>query len=150
MPIISFNLDPKEVLNPSLRIAAREDRLDDLRELVKAGEADVDSQSDSGMTALMYASRNCFSDVASYLVRKGADVNLQDKAGRTALMYASRALCLPVVKRLLGHKATRVDLRDRQGRNALDFARSATALEVDGAPIEMLRLLQYRFRASGP
>src|SRR4051794_9252188 len=57
-PTVSIDLDPENVLNSSLRMAAREDRLADLKRLLVEG-ADVNTQAPSGETALMYAARNC-------------------------------------------------------------------------------------------
>jgi ankyrin repeat protein len=142
-------LDERERLNTSIRIAAREDRLEDLKRRLGVAGANINSQSEDGVTALMYASRGCYPKVVRYLLRQGADVNVSDKSGRNALMYATRALCLPAVKSLLKSPDIQVKMRDHRGRSVLHYARLAAALEVDGPAIEMLRLLKSRFKSEG-
>jgi ankyrin repeat protein len=143
-PIISLDLDPKDEMNSSFRIAVREDRLDSLEKLIKAG-ADLNSQSDRQETALMYACRNCSPKVVEFLLHHGADVNLRDEKGRTALMFATRGSCVEVVKLLLAFRLTRVNLQDNRGRLAMDYAKDASILEVDGPSIKIIHLLQ-RFK----
>lgn len=147
-PIISFNLDEKERVNSAVRVAAREDRLEDLKDSLAIEGANINSQSEDGVTALMYASRNCYPKVVRYLISNGADVNLADKAGRSALMYATRALCLPAVKAILANPHLKIRQKDHRGRSAMGYARAATALEVDGPAIEILRLLKMRLRST--
>ncbi len=138
----------RRVLNSSIRISAREDRLEALKEHLKSDGAEINSQSGDGTTALMYAARNCYPKVVRFLLENGANVNLQDKKGRTALMHAARALCLPVVKSLLKIPGLELELVDHFNRTALDYARSATSLEVGGSSIRMLNLLENRKRTN--
>ncbi len=106
--------------------------------------ADINSTSDTGVTALMYASQGCFPKVVAFLLRHGAEVNLRDSRGRTALMYASRACCLKAVRLLLSHPKTRVRLKDKAGRTAENYAKTRTTLEVDGPAFEIINLLRRR------
>jgi ankyrin repeat protein len=144
-PIISLELDPKASLDTNMRVAAREDRLADLKRFLQSG-ANVNSRSDTGETALMYAARNCSERIVSCLLDAHAEENLQDDRGRTALMFASSDSCLPVVRLLLHGHAVNISARDREGRNALDYARRASALEYGGDSEEIVRLLKSRAR----
>src|SRR4051794_5127364 len=65
-PMISLNLDEAENLNSSFRISAREGRLIDLKDSVRRG-ANINSRSEEGETALMYASRNCAISIVHFL-----------------------------------------------------------------------------------
>ncbi len=145
-PVISFNLDETKVLNTSIRIAARENRLEDLKSSLNKKNADVNDQSDDGVSALMYAAWNCFPKIVDYLVQRGADVNLQDEQGRTALMYATRGLCLPVVKKLLITPSLLINTRDHRGRTILKYAQSAAALEVGDPADEILKLIRKKIQ----
>ena len=63
----------------------------------------VNDKTDSGMTALMWASYWGHKDVVELLIEKGADVNAKGKSGLTALMSAS----------LRGHKEIAVLLIEK-------------------------------------
>ena len=98
--IISLELDPKATLDTNLRVAAREDRLKDLSRFLRSG-GNVNSRSDEGETALMYASRNCSQAVVRVLLQAHANENVRDNKGRTALIFAASDSCAPVVRILL-------------------------------------------------
>lgn len=132
------------LLNKSLRIAAREDRMDDLKSALEQEAADVNSRAEDGTTALMYASRRCLPRIAALLIEQKADVNLTDKRGMTALMHAIRTNCLAVVKQILATPGLKIHLRDVHRKSAADYARAATILEVDGPSIEMRRLVERK------
>jgi ankyrin repeat protein len=55
--------------------------------LIQAG-AHVNACDNDNMTALMYASRNGFTEIVKLLLRSGAKVNLADRYGRTAIRFA--------------------------------------------------------------
>jgi len=139
-PIISLTLDPQESLNSAFRIAAREERKEDLIRFLDQ-RAEVNSRSDEGETALMYASRNCSEDVVKVLISRKADVNAEDSEGRTALIYAAQDSCAPVIEILLRSAVIRVGHRDKAGKSAKDYAEENAALDVDGPAIEAVRLL---------
>lgn len=120
-PIVSLSLDPKENTNNGFRLAAREDRLDQLQSFLREG-ADINSVADDGQTALMIASRNCSPKLVGYLLTKGADVNVQDRQGRTALMLAAGGDCLPIVIALTAVPGVKIKIRDHQWRTAYDYA----------------------------
>lgn len=120
-PIYSLTSDARENRNTSLRIAAREDRASDVEQLLNEG-AEVNSRSDSGSTALMYAARFCLPLVTRTLLDHNADVNLQDRLGRTALMLAARENCLPVVRLLSRAPGIKLRLADNEKKTAIDYA----------------------------
>jgi ankyrin repeat protein len=130
-PLISMDLDPKHLLDASFRLAAREERLEDMFRMIKEG-ADVNSTSDEGQTALMYTSRNCSIQISRELLQLDANVNLTDKEGDSALIYATIESCVPVVKLLLMNPALDLFVRDHEGRTALDYASDAAVIEVGG------------------
>lgn len=144
-PIISLELDPKASLDTDMRVAAREDRLEDLKKYLDAG-ADINSRSDTGETALMYAARNCSLRIVACLLDARANENARDDRGRTALMFASSDSCLPVVRLLLRGHEIDVSAHDREGRSALDYARRASALEYGGDSEEVIRLIRSHTR----
>jgi hypothetical protein len=138
-PIISLYVPVPEQRNNSLRIAAREGRLERLRLLISQG-AEVNGRSPEGQTALMYAARYCRPRTARRLIAFGADVNLVDDKGRTALIHAARNSCVKSVKVLLSHRAE-AGVRDGSGRTALRYARSRAVVEVEGPDIEIVSIL---------
>jgi hypothetical protein len=140
-PIISLELDAQKSLDSDLRVAARDDRLADLRRFLARGAA-VDARSDSGMTALMYASRNCAPKTVRFLLSSGASVNIQDDLGRTALMYAAIESCVPVVKEFLSETPADAELVDRSKRRAIEYAVEGAVTDVNGAPTKVLRMLE--------
>ena len=148
-PRISLDLNPKHIINTSFRIAVREDRLNDVERLINKG-ADVDSKSDGGETALIYASRNCSPKVVRFLLNHGAKANIYDDKGRTALMIASGGSCVDVVKLLLASPKTTINPKDILGKDALDYAKEAAALEVDGPAGQIMTLLRRFQKGDSP
>ncbi len=139
-PVISLSLDPKDILNSSFRIAAREGRVDDMRKLLEKG-ANIDSQSDQGETALIYASRNCSIPVVQFLLEHKADPNLKNRLERTALIYAAMGECFPVVKLLTQDGSAWIEGRDRFGKSALDYAIEESETDVAGPSANTVDLL---------
>eukprot|EP00964_Phaeocystis_antarctica_P065113 scaffold39231_cov60-Phaeocystis_antarctica.AAC.2 len=80
--------------------------------------APVDEKTESGRTALMWASNNGHTEVVKLLLDKGASVNEKDKEGSTALMGASQYGRTGVVVLLLDNGAS-VDEKDEDGYTAL-------------------------------
>jgi ankyrin repeat protein len=145
--IISIDLNPQDLLNSSFRVAARENRYDDLKNLLKQG-ADVNSQSDRGDTALLYASRNCSKKMVNLLLKSEADVNIRDQEGYTPLIVAARGSCVPVVAILLKTPNIQIGTKDHGGKTALDYAEENGIMEVEGPPQEIIALLQKREKPS--
>jgi hypothetical protein len=135
-----MDLDPPHQIDSAFRVAAREDRLQDMVRAFKSG-AHVDSPSDRGRTALMFAARNCSIPIARELLELKANVNARDLDGETPIEYATLESCLPVVKMLL---KTHVDLslKDRTGKTVFDYASDCASLDVDGPAAQILRLLR--------
>jgi hypothetical protein len=147
MPIISLTLDPQEGLNSDLRVAAREGRIDRIKELLKQG-ANVNGLSDQGESALMYTARDCRVKAAELLLSRHALFNLQDRDGKTALIYAAIASCSPIVSLLTNKSRIDVLARDKSGFTALDYARDGASLYVQGPPVIALQLIEQATRRS--
>jgi ankyrin repeat protein len=144
--IISIDMDPQHELNTSFRVAARENRLDNMLESIRKGAA-INSVSDQGMSALMYASRNCAPKIVRTLLALHADVNLKDEDGDTALIHATLESCISVVRMLLSAPELRLQERDRSGRDVFDYAKDAAVLDVDGPATQILGLLNKKKEA---
>lgn len=72
-------------------------------------------------TALTYAARDGFTDIARVLIDSGADVNWIDGEGVTPLILAAFKNHLELVQLLLDHGAD-TTVRDQWDRTALDYA----------------------------
>lgn len=72
---------------PELSLAAARGDLIRVKELILY-KSDVNEQSLIGSTALMYAARNNYPDIVSYLIQSGADTAIQSAKGNTALSFA--------------------------------------------------------------
>lgn len=149
-PIISLELNAQESLNSSLRVAAREGKLKDLQRMVANG-GEINSQSDAGVTALIYASRNCSAKVVEYLLslrtqdsghQRMVKVNIKDRKGRTALMVAAGSSCPNVVRLLLDVPEIDVNVKDANGLKIRDYALYASNLEVGGPSSETYSLIR--------
>lgn len=139
--LVSLGVDKKTMLENSLRIAARENRFNDLMKLIEQG-VDVNSQSSEGETALMYASRNCSIPAIQVLIRAGANPDLQESSGKTALIFATEESCLSAVQLLVQIPGIQIQKKDHFKKTALDYADSGASLEVDGPAEKILQLLQ--------
>ncbi|CAH2243411.1 ankyrin repeat domain-containing protein 39-like isoform X1 [Pararge aegeria] len=79
----------------------------------------VNSQDNSGYTALHYAARNGHVDICSILLKNGAYINTQTRCGKaTPLHKAAAAGKEATVKYLIQHRA-QLDLQDADGKTAL-------------------------------
>lgn len=100
--------------------AARAGRLEELRDLLRAG-VDADLADVDGETALHAAARNADAEVVTLLLEHGVDANAASAQGWTALHFAVREGATPIVDALIRHRA-RVDARDTFGRAPLHDA----------------------------
>lgn len=97
----------------------------DIVQLLLAKGADVNAKSNSGSTALIYASMANPTanqrEVVQLLLANGADVNAKSEDGWTALMDASARGNLEVVQLLLA-KGADVNAKNKNGETALYWA----------------------------
>ncbi|XP_029114177.1 kinase D-interacting substrate of 220 kDa B isoform X3 [Scleropages formosus] len=90
---------------------------------------EVDSRSDTGLTALMLAAEQGSVEIVQELVRRGANVNLDDVDGWTALISAAKEGHVEVVRELLANNAN-LEHRDMGGWSALMWAAYKGRVEV--------------------
>ena len=145
-PSVTLDLDPQSSSNNALRVAARENRLEDLANLLQKPGVDINSKSKEGLTALMYASKNCSAKTVKYLVAHRADVNAKDLEGRTALIFAARESCWQVVKELAQVAGLDAGARDRHQKTAIDYANENAVTEVDGASEKVIAHILFSRR----
>jgi len=100
--------DPGPSLNDGLREAARRGDLAAVKGLLAKG-AEVNSASEFGATALIFAADSGNLDVIKTLIESGADVNQKDTTyGSTAIDWAAGKGYAPIVELLLAKGATSV------------------------------------------
>ncbi len=86
----------------------------------------VNSEDESGNTALLYASSRKHIEIVKYLIDSGASINFQNKHGYTALMCAAMVNSIEVVKTLVENNAL-IDLKDNKASTALLYASKSTS-----------------------
>lgn len=119
----SFNytlFDSIQAMNRTLLQAAYEGNESDLVFAIKHG-ADVNCRTDEGITPLMYASQNGFTDLVKILVYNGANINLKPGNGIGALMAAVQYGHLEITDYLI-EKGANLNQKDKIGRTALIYA----------------------------
>lgn len=112
-------LSPPPLSPPPLIEATLADNLEDVRSLLRNG-IDPNGVYHTN-TALTYAARDGFTDIACVLIDHGADVNWIDGEGVTPLILASFKGHVDLVQLLLDHRAD-TTIRDQWNRTALDYA----------------------------
>ena len=99
--------------------------------LLLQAHANINQQSKTGWTALMYA---CSSETPQYelvklMVQSGADLNIKDEEQRTALMYAAEGGHTSIVQYLLDEGAP-VNTQDEDGATSIMMASELGHSEV--------------------
>ena len=145
-PSVNLDLDPQSSANNALRLAAREERMEELANLLQKRGVDINSKSKEGLTALMYASKNCSPKIVKFLLSHKADVNLRDREGRTALIFAARESCWQVVQELAKVSGLDAVVRDRHQKTAIDYANENAVTEVDGASKKVIAYILFSRR----
>ena len=80
----------------SLMVAAFSGDINTLKEIIARNPyVNINFQTISGYTLLMFALQNKNVDVIKFLLEHGANPNLQNMYGETALFYAVRTVCMP-------------------------------------------------------
>eukprot|EP00241_Pyramimonas_parkeae_P002273 CAMPEP_0114243232 /NCGR_PEP_ID=MMETSP0058-20121206/10671_1 /TAXON_ID=36894 /ORGANISM="Pyramimonas parkeae, CCMP726" /LENGTH=517 /DNA_ID=CAMNT_0001356041 /DNA_START=117 /DNA_END=1670 /DNA_ORIENTATION=+ len=127
-------------LNTSLRIAARDGRVDEVRKLAALG-ADVGMKDKNGQTALHSAATWGHTEMVKALVDLGADVRSKDKDGRTAL---SRAACWGQTEtvKVLAELEAEVCVQDKDGNSALHEAAGNGHTETVKALVQLRANMQ--------
>lgn len=119
IPLLHHILRREIAEAPALIEATLAGDLDDVRQLLEQG-ADPNLVHHTN-TALTYAARDGFTEIARLLIDYGGDVNWIDGEGVTPLILASFKAHIDLVELLLAHGAD-VTVRDQWDRTALDYA----------------------------
>ena len=113
-------IDRHRNINRALWVSASTGRLNDVKQLVRAG-ADIetrDSGRGSNHTPLLQALVRHNQDVAEYLIEQGADLSVTDAAGNNVLYAAALSGFDDLVLRLLA-KGLDVNIRTKEGKTPL-------------------------------
>lgn len=103
--------------------AAKKDRVNELRELIKVCDVNAQDYSYNGFTALMWAANQGKRCAVDFLLNvPNIDINKQDSSGRTALMLAISQNREDIVEKLLRTSGINVNLRSNDGYSALLLA----------------------------
>lgn len=118
---------------PPLAVAAMSpfaalDEISIIRTMIDHG-AEIDIPNGSGMTPLMYATREGNLVRAAYLLERGADANHRDTRGWTPLRFAASARSTPMVQLLVAHGAT-PNVLDEAFRTPLHYAVTEHSPEI--------------------
>ncbi|MBP7937147.1 MAG: aldo/keto reductase [Phycisphaerae bacterium] len=112
--------------------AAREGKLDAMRQYLAAGTSVNAREPQGGATPLNTAALFGQAKVAAFLIEKGADVSIANNDGNTALHLASFFAHLDVVELLLKHGAP-VRVQNGRGETPLDLVASDWSRELEEA-----------------
>jgi len=116
------------VKDTDLITAAENGNVDKIRELL-ALNADVNSKTQSGITALMMASMGGHTDIVKLLIAGEAEVDAKSNRGVTALITAAKEGHDGIVEILLKYGAN-ADLETEGGLTALDVAMEEGHTEI--------------------
>jgi ankyrin repeat protein len=114
-----------------LHFAVAGDSVEAIQAMLDGG-ADVDIQTDMGLTPLMDGIRGSsprLIEIVTILLDGGADLNVQDNSGNTALHHAVRSRRADVITLLLEYGAV-PDIENNFGKTALDLATTDEIAEM--------------------
>jgi ankyrin repeat protein len=136
---IPFNIYTSDIYNMSLPEASYEEDIDKIYLLMMDG-ADINEEDEDGHTALHWACKKDFINIATILIQNGADIDQKDKCDDTALHYACIHGYTDIIKLLIDNDAD-INAQSRGGNTALHYAckkgfiNIATILIQNGADI---------------
>ena len=108
--------------------AAKRGDLETVERMLKKG-IDINTQDDSGYTALISAAHHNRSDVINHLIDKGARLDMQDKNGYTALLHAIM-FDKTAVALILIEQGADINLGNKNDHNALMLAASNDNIRI--------------------
>lgn len=112
-------VDEPTMETPALIVATLAGQVEEVNKLLQQG-TDPNLVYNTN-TALTYAARDGFTEIARVLIDHGADVNWIDGEGVTPLILASFKNHIELVQLLLAHGADKT-IKDQWDRTALDYA----------------------------
>lgn len=110
----------REPMAPNWFKLVQDGDIDSVQTLI-TNNIDINRQSDTGKTALIYALGWGHDNIARLLISNGANVNIQDNLGKTALMFVSDGEHEDIA-RLLINNGVDVNIQDNLGYTALMLA----------------------------
>lgn len=106
-------------------------RLEVLLNEALSGTADVNTRTEGGRNALMFAAATANAEAIEELVKKGADIDARETSQAwTALTYAIWSNDRNVISRLVGYYRPNASMKDKEGRTALDHAVLTADFEI--------------------
>ncbi|NXP32138.1 ASZ1 protein, partial [Leiothrix lutea] len=124
-----FEIDKYTVLMAACSAQASEENILNTVELLLSRNADPNLTCRKQMTALMFAARKGYSQVAAFLVAHGSHINAQDENGYTALIWAAQYGHKNVILKLLELGADK-NLQTKDEKTAADLAKINKHLEI--------------------
>ena len=123
-----------------LLVASQFGHVDCVKILVKDSRVNVNTQDDSGRTALSLAVENNHAETVKALLDcDDLDVNLQDHASKTPLHISIGAASASIVAQLLEDRRVKVDQLDKRGRSILSWAAELGIFEIIPLLLKHLR-----------
>ncbi|XP_046557260.1 histone-lysine N-methyltransferase EHMT2-like [Haliotis rubra] len=112
--------NPREIRN--LCEATRKGDLENVKQLLAKGQADINCKGVRGLTPVMCAAWRGHSKLVKFLVSRGAYTSLVTDSGNTILHLASDGGNLEMVKFLLSRKSVDIEARNKSGMTATEVA----------------------------
>jgi len=111
-----------------LMLAAIYGKKDIVNKFVNLPGIDINAKDHSGISALLYASFQGYSEITRILIENGADINVS-VSGVTPLLAAIKGKSIDTVKVLVGNGAD-INKKDNDGNSSLVYASYVGSLEI--------------------
>lgn len=103
--------------------AVKHNEFDLVKQLLIISTSDINKPFPKGMSPLMLAAGNGYTELSDFLIKQGAKIEAKDNFDRTALMYAVRYGHFSIVDNLL-KRGAKLNSQNKQGLTALMLAAS--------------------------
>ena len=108
---------------PQLVYSSRTGRLDQVEDVLRSSNVDIDFRNRDANTALIYAARHGYLQIVRRLLECKANCNIQGEENNTALIWAARNVRVDIVQTLLESRASS-NLSGQNDRTALMWAQN--------------------------